>query len=122
MLRLLTLISTIRCLLLYRTGFQLEHWHVLVAQLPHLAGAIPLPTCLLHLVPQLHLGKADAHSYKCVRSKTRPWRFPRAFRNNQLHGLEALLPLRIVAIAHTDKTVTILREQLLRAFLAWFEI
>jgi hypothetical protein len=122
MLRLLTLVSTIRCFLLYHAGFQLERYHVLVAQLPHLAGGIPLPTCLLHLAPQLHLGKADAHSHNRVRGKTRLGRFPRAFRNNQLHGLEPLLTLRIVAIAHTDKTVTILREQLLRAFLAWFEM
>jgi hypothetical protein len=38
-------------------GFQLEHYHVLVAKLTHLAAAIPLPTRLLHLFPQLHLGK-----------------------------------------------------------------
>jgi hypothetical protein len=45
-------------------GFQLEHYHVLVANLTHLAAAIPLPTRLLHLFPQLHLGKADVDHYK----------------------------------------------------------
>ena len=38
------------------------------------------------------------------------------------HYIEPLLPLRIVAIAHTNETVTILREQLLRAFVPWFEM
>ena len=36
----------------------------------------------------------------------------------KLHDLEALLPLRIVAIAHEDETVAVLREQLFRALLA----
>jgi hypothetical protein len=36
---------------------------VLVAQLPHRAAAIPLPTRLLHLFPQLYLGKADVPSH-----------------------------------------------------------
>src|SRR5262252_5697623 len=122
MLRLSTLVSTIRCFLLHNTSLQFEGYHVIVAQLPHLTAAIPLPTRLLHLFPQLHLGKADANSHNSVHGKTRRWRFPLAFCDNQLHGLEPLLPLRIVAVAHTDKTVTILREQLLRAFLARFEM
>ena len=63
MLRLSMLVSTIRCFLLYNTGFQLECYDVIVAQLPHLAAAIPLPTRLLHLFLQLHLGKADVHHY-----------------------------------------------------------
>jgi len=63
MLRLSMLVSTIRCFLLDHPGFQLERYHVLVAKLPHLAAAIPLSTRLLHLFPQLHLGKADVHHY-----------------------------------------------------------
>ena len=58
--------------------------------------------------------------HNCVRGKTRRWRFPLAFRNNQLYSFEPLLPLRIIAIAHADRTVIILREQLLGAFLARF--
>jgi hypothetical protein len=58
-----TLVSTIRYFLFYNTGFQLERYHVIVPQLPHLAATIPLLARLLHLVLQLHLGKADAHPY-----------------------------------------------------------
>ncbi len=63
MLRLSMLVSTVRCFLLDNPGFQLGRYHVLVAQLPHLAAAIPLPTRMLHLFPQLHLGKADVPSH-----------------------------------------------------------
>ena len=52
-----------RCFLLENPGCQLERCHVLVAKLTHLAAAIPLPTRLFHLFPQLHLGKADVHHY-----------------------------------------------------------
>ena len=71
MLRLSSLVSTIRYFLLYNTGFQLERYHVIVPQLPYLAAAIPLPTRLLHLLSHLHLGKADAHPHNRVRGKTR---------------------------------------------------
>jgi hypothetical protein len=94
-----------RCFLFYKTGCQLEGDHVIVPQLPYLAAAMPLPTRLLHLFSHFYLGKADAHPYDRVRSKARQGRFPLAFCDNQLHGLEPLLPLRIVAIAHTDKMV-----------------
>ena len=95
---------------------------MIVAHLSYLAATIPLHTHLLHLFPHFHLGKADARPHNRVRGKTRRWRFPRAFCDYQLHGLAPLLPLRIVALAHTDKTVTILREQLIRVFLARFEM
>ena len=52
----------------------------------------------------------------------RPWRFPIAFGDEQLHGFEPFLPLRIVTIAHADEAVTILREKLLRALLALLEV
>src|SRR6266852_7903399 len=117
MLRLSTLVSTMRCFLLYNTGVQLEHYRLIVAHLPHLAATIPLPTRLLYRFPHLHLGKADAHPHPRVRCKTRRWRLPLACRDNQFPGLEPLLPLHIVTIAHTHETATILREQLLRTFL-----
>src|SRR5262247_3049536 len=98
MLRLSSLLSTIRCFLLYNTAFQLERYHVIVPQLPHLAAAIPPPTRLLYLFSQLHLGKADAHPHNRLRGKTWRWWFPLSFRDNQLHGFEPLLPLRIVTI------------------------
>src|SRR5262245_19533963 len=98
-----------RCLL-YNPSFQLERGHAFVAPFPHLAATIPFPTRLLHLFTQLHLGKVDTHTHPRVRGKTRR-RFPCAFRDNQLHGLEALLPLRIGALAHTHESVTIRREQ-----------
>ena len=79
-----------RCLL-YDTGFQLEHYDLIVAHLPHLTAAIPLPTRLFHLFSDLHLGKAYAHSHNRIRGKTRRWRFPLALRDNELHGLEPLL-------------------------------
>jgi hypothetical protein len=108
--------------LLYDASFQLECYDLSVPQLPHLAATIPLPACLLYLVPLLHLGKANAYSHNRVHSKARRWRFPLAFRDDQLHSLAPLFLLRIVAIAHTHETITILREQLLRAFLPRFEI
>jgi hypothetical protein len=42
-------------------------------------------------------------------------RFPIAFGDEDLHGFEPLLPLRIVAIAHADEAVTVLREKLIPA-------
>jgi len=63
MLRLSMLVSTIRCFRLDNPGCQLERYHVLVAQLPHLAAAMPLPTRLLYLFSQLYLGKADVPSH-----------------------------------------------------------
>jgi hypothetical protein len=50
--------------------------------------------------------------------EARPWRLPIAFRDEELHGFEPLLPPRIVAIAHADEAVTVLSEKLLRALLA----
>ncbi len=55
-------------------------------------------------------------------AEARPWRFPIAFGDEELHGFEPLLPLRIVAIAHADEAVTVLREELFRALLARLEM
>jgi hypothetical protein len=59
-----------------------------------------------------------------MRSGTRrgPRRLPIALGDDDLHGLEALFPLRVVAIARADEAVTELREKLLRALLAWLEM
>jgi len=103
-------------------GFQLERDDLIVAHLPHLAAPIPLPTRLFHPFPHLHFGKAYAHPNQRVSSTTWRGRVPLALCDDELHGLEALLPLRIVAIAHTDETVALRREQLFRAFLARFEM
>src|SRR5437899_747004 len=112
----------VRCLLFYNTGLQLERDDLRVAQLPHLATPIPLSASPLHLVPNLYFGKTHTHSHNRVIRKTRRWRVPLALGNDQLHSLEPLLLLRIITIAHTDETVAILRQQLLRAFLARFEM
>ena len=97
---LLVLVSSIRCFLLDNTGFQLERHDLIVAQLPYLAAAIPLPTRLLDPFSHFPLGKTDAHPHNRVRRHTRCGRLPLALRDNDLHGFEPLLPLRIVAIAH----------------------
>jgi hypothetical protein len=44
-------------------------------------------------------------------SEAGPWRFPIAFGNEELHGLEALLPLRVIAIAHADEAIIVLGEK-----------
>src|SRR5262245_42290063 len=122
MLCSLVLVSSIRCFLIYDACFPFERDNLIVAYLPHFMVTIPFPTRLLHLFPQLLLDKANAHPYNDICCKGRWRRFPLTFCDNQLHGLEALLPLRIITIAHTHETVTILREQQLRAFPTWFEM
>src|SRR6266446_2337364 len=110
MLCFLVLVSSMRCLLLDDPGFQLERDDLIVAQLPHLAAAVPLPTGLFYPFPHVCLGKADAHPHDRLCGKPRRWRLPIALRDNELHGLEPLLPLRIVAIAYTHEPVPVLRE------------
>src|SRR2546430_2418515 len=83
---------------------------------PTPGGCDSTSTPLLHPLPYLPLGKPHAYPYTRFSRKTRQWRLPVALRDNKLHGLEPLLPLCIVAVAHTDETVPILRKQLLRAF------
>ena len=101
--------------------FQAERDNAIVAQLPdpslgfHAAG-------LLYAIAHCHLGKGDAQPDDVVVGKALPWRFPIAFSDDEFHGLEALLPRWIVAIAPTDETVTVLGEELLRALLARLEM
>ena len=75
---------------------QAQRDDAIVAQLPEPSLGVPGSTGLLHPVANGHLGKGDAHPEK-------------------LDGLESLLPLGIVAIAHADEAVTVLREELFRA-------
>ena len=103
-------------------GFQLERDDLIVAHLPHLAAPMPLPTRLFHPFPHLYFGKAYAHPNQRVSSTTWRGRVPLALCNDALHGLKAFLPLRIVAIAHTDETVALRSEQLSRAFLVRVEM
>src|SRR5882724_1051082 len=114
--------SSIGCQLLRDPGFQPERDDVSVPQLPHPAVGIPPSTCLFDALPQVYFGKVNAHGHLCVIDETRRWRVPVALRDDQLHGLEPLLALRIVAIPHADEAVSVLREQLLRAFLAGLEM
>ena len=94
----------------------------IVAQLPHFSVWVPVSTSLLHAFTYGHFGKGDAQRDNLVMCRRRRCRFPIAFSHNQLNGFEPLLSLRIVAIAHRDEAVTILREQLLGALLARFEM
>ena len=52
-----------------------------------------------------------------VLGERRPLRLPIGLGDDELHGCDPLFPLGIVAIAHADETVAVLREQLLRALL-----
>src|SRR5467141_1333033 len=110
MLCFFVLVSRMRCLLLDDAGFQRERDDLIVAHVPHLPAAVPLPTGLLHPLPHVCLGKADAHPHNRFRRKTRRWRGPIALCDNDLYGFEPLLPLRIVAIAYTHEPVPVLRE------------
>jgi hypothetical protein len=101
MLCSLVLVSHIECFLLYDASVPLERYDLSALPFPHLAATMPLPARLLYLASLLHRGKANAYSHNRVRSKARRWRFPLAFRNDQLPGLAPLFPLRIVAIGHT---------------------
>src|SRR5574341_1070770 len=114
--------SYMRCLLFDDPASQLERDGLSVPQLPYLAAGIPPPTCLFHSVPQLHFVKADAHGHPGVIGEGPCRRVPITLCDDQLHGLEPLFLLRIVAIPHADQTVPVLREQLLGAFLAWLEV
>jgi hypothetical protein len=82
MLCSLVLVSSIRCLLLYNTGLQLERDDLRVAQFPHLATPIPLATSLLPMLPYLYFGKAHTHSYNRVSRETRRWRVLLALGND----------------------------------------
>src|SRR5712691_6243544 len=107
---LLVLVSSIRCFLLDDPGFQRERHDLVVAQLPYLAAPIPLPSRLLDPFAHVHLGKPDAHPHDRLCGKPRCWRLPIALRNDEFHGFEPLLPLCIVAIAHTHEPIPVLRE------------
>jgi len=114
--------STIGCEVVDDAAVQAERDHAIVAQLPDPSLWIPRPTGLLHPVEDCHVGKGDAYPDDLVVGEARRWRFPIALGDEELHGFEPLLPLRIVAIAHADEAVTVLREELLRPLLARLEM
>jgi hypothetical protein len=101
---------------------QAEREHAIVAQLPDPAIWIPRPPGLLHPIADGHVREGDAQPDDSVVGQVTPWRFPIAFGDEELHGLEPLLPLGIVAIAHADEAVTILCEKLLGTLLARLEM
>src|SRR6266545_3285869 len=98
-------VSTIGCGFVDDAAIQTERGHAIVAQLPDPSLWIPRPTGLLYPVADRHLCKGDAYSDDLVVGEARPWRFPIAFGDEELHGFEPFFPLRVVAIAHTDEAV-----------------
>src|SRR5712692_4607895 len=96
------LASIRRCRFVEDPAVQAERDDAIVAQLPEPSLGVPGSTGLLHPVADGHVGKGDAHPEK-------------------LHGLESLLPLGIVAIAHADEAVTVLCQHPLRTLLARLE-
>ena len=114
--------SSIRCPLVHDPGLPRERDGVSIPRLPPLAVGIPLPTSLFHALAQFHFGKVDTHGHRRVIGETRGGRVPVALGDDELHGLEPLPALRIVAITHADETVPELREQQLRASLAGLEM
>ncbi len=96
--------STLGCGFVHDAAGQAEHDHAIVAQLPDPSRWIPRPTGLLRPVAD-HLGNGDAQADELVADDAGPWQFSIAFGDEELHGCEPLLPLRVVAIAHTDETV-----------------
>ena len=103
-------------------GVQAERDHLLVAQLPDPSLRDPRSPGRFHTVADCDVGKGDAQPYDLVVGEARQRRFPIAFGDDELDRLEPSLTLRIVAIAHADETVTVLREKLLRALLARLEM
>lgn len=101
---------------------QAERDDPVVAQLPDPSFGIPRPSGLLHQSSGCHVGKGDAQPYDPVAREAGARRFPIAFGDDELHGLEPLLSLRIVPIAHADEAVAVLRKKLLRASLARAEM
>ena len=109
--------SSIGCLVGDDASCQNKLDHAIVAQPPDPARWVPLPAGLLHSLADFRVSKGDPYVHDLVGRKATRWWFPIAFGYEELDGLEPLLPLRVVAIPHADKVVTVLREKLLRALL-----
>ena len=109
--------SSIGCLVGDDAPRQTKRDHAIVAQPPDSLLRVPPPARLLHSVADCCVGKGDAQPDDLVGGKARRWWFPIAFGHEELDGLEPFLPLRVVAIPHADKAVTVLREKLPRALL-----
>jgi len=87
--------------------FQPQFHHLIIAHLPYTPLGIPIPTCSLHLVSQLHLSITDPQTYNRIAGNPERIWFPIAFLNDQLNRLVPFLSLLIVPISDTNKTVTI---------------
>ncbi len=114
--------STIGCRCVDDASFQTECDHAVVAQLPDPSLRVPGPADLLHPGPDRYIGKA-------TRSSTIWWRPMRGRGGSQSHSattistvFEPLPPLRVVAVAHADETITVLGDKLLRALLPRLEM
>src|SRR5215470_13246886 len=116
------LASLCRCLMFNDAGFQFQGNHLSIAQLPYFPMWIPLAACLLHPLSYIDFSEANAQVDKHVCWYTGSWRLPGTLGDNQLDRLETLLLLCIIPITHTDKTVTVLGEELPGTFLARFEM
>jgi hypothetical protein len=83
---------------------------VTIAQLPDFLTGIPPATGLLHPLSYGDFRKANTQSNYLVCWYTGGWGFPGPLGDDKLDRLEALFLLRIMPIAYTDKTITVLRE------------
>src|SRR5713101_5092841 len=115
------LASTRRCRFVDDTVVQAQRDDAIVAQLPEPSLGVPGSPGLLHPIADAHLGKGDAQPDDLIGGDGRAGRLPIPLGDKKLHGLESLLPLGIVAIAHADEAVTVLRQQPLRSLLARLE-
>jgi len=103
-------------------GIEAERGYAIVAQVPDPSLRVPRPAGLLDLCARLDVGKGDTEGHDVVRRESNPRRLPIALGDDDLHGLQPLLPPSLVAIAHTDEAVAVLREELFGAPLAWLEM
>lgn len=80
--------STIRCGFVDDAAARAERTHAIVAQLPEPSLWIPCANGLPHPGAHCHVGRGDAYRDDPVVGKARPWRFPIAFGDGELHGLD----------------------------------
>src|SRR5207245_2169708 len=110
-------VPTYRNLGLLNPIFQAELQRLVTAQFPESSNRIPPPACRLHTTLQGYFLKidADAHHH-CALACLACWT-PRRFLYDQLDGFEPPLTGGVVAVACTHELLTILGQQLFRAFL-----
>jgi hypothetical protein len=74
---------------------------------------------LLHSSPSHDIAVRDPQRNDLVRSEPR---LPIALGDDQLHSLDPLLPCGAVPVTHTDETLSVLPDEMLRAFPARLEM